>query len=397
VSVFISDSFCNNFSVSSNLEIFDICPSFAYRWQKGFEAFLSQENSVPFMEKERIQFPEGNQKKFIAKAKELSGKSWRKAPELFGIKYNTLQGYWKELTRLSKKDFNKICIALRLNAKKVIEKYNAVEYYWDYEKQIVEAGYANFGKIKKNTAPSKITFSNECLELDCSGVIFSNFDLKKKIVLPNKITPLLAEEIGLSIGDGYISNCKYEYRLKGNKANEKEYYGDFVKPMFKNLYNIDVKIMEYETTVGFENYSRALWEFKTKVIGLPWAPKVNVRVPDKLKINNGEILCSLIRGLFDTDGMFYFHSQSRNKSYYPVISYSSISKKLCEDIFEILKMLGFNPFFFEDNKKYANRSKPVYVVMLNGYSNFELYKKLINTRQPKNINKLKAWEQRFGK
>jgi intein/homing endonuclease len=208
---------------------------------------------------------------------------------------------------------------------------------------------------------------------------------------------LLAEEIGLSIGDGYVSNKRFEYRLKGNKKDEKEYYKNYVKPMFKELYNINLNISEYGSTVGFEIYSKALWEFKTKVIGLPIAPKKTIRIPAVLKVNDKEILCSLLRGLFDTDGNIYFRSQGANKSYYPRVSFTTISKDLADDLIEILKMLGFKPKLYLDSKIKKKNSNLRYTVVLCGYANFELYKKLINTKQPKNIYKLKTWEERFGK
>jgi len=392
VSIFISDSE-NTFGVSTELEN----PVFVDARQNTLEELLIEENNFFSMEKERIQFLKGKQKEFILEAKKIAGKSWATAGEFFSINNNTFQSYWKERTRLSKKDFEKICFVLKLNQSEILEKYQGKEYFWDYKKQIVEVGFANFGRIKKLTKLIELTFSNNYLVLNCSVINFSRIDIEKKIILPKEITPLLAEEIGLSIGDGYISNKKFEYRLKGNKNDEKEYYNNYVKPMFKELYNIDLNISEYDSTVGFEIYSKALWEFKTKVIGLPIAPKNTIRIPAVLKVNNKEILCSLLRGLFDTDGNIYFRSQGANKSYYPVISFTTISKILADDLIEILKMLGFKPNLYLDSKIKKKNPNPRYVVVLCGYANFELYKKLINTKQPKNIYKLKTWEEKFGK
>lgn len=123
----------------------------------------------------------------------------------------------------------------------------------------------------------------------------------------------------------------------------------------------------------------------------------SIRIPENLKVNNKEILCSLLRGLFDTDGSIYFRSQGTNESSYPVISFTSISKELVMDMFEILKMLGFKPNVYLSSKITARVPNERYAVVLYGYANFELYKKLISTRQPKNINKLKVWEEKFSK
>jgi hypothetical protein len=395
VSIFIYSEL-QDYSVSTDFQ-FPLSCLFGLLRQFTCEAFLSEKICSFSMEQERIQFPKGKQKEFIAKVKSLARASWAKTGQVFDINNNTFQGYWKERTRLSKKDFEKICSVLKLDQSELLEEYQGEKYFWDYKKQIVDIGFANFGRIKRLTKPIELTFCDDSLLLDCSMVNFSRTDFEKKIILPKEITPLLAEEVGMSIGDGYISNNKYEYRLKGNKENEKEYYQTYVKQMFRRLYNIELNIKEYNSTIGFENYSKALWEFKTKVLNLSIAPKNTIRIPEKLKINNKEILCALIRGLFDTDGSIYFRSQGKNKYYYPVISYASISKDLINDIFEILQMLGFNSKLYSSFKITKSCPNPRYTIVLCGYSNFNLYKKLINTKQPKNIYKLKTWEERFGK
>lgn len=384
-----SDAFVG---VSSNQK----SPFFTQSRQDTYENDINEAKEFPFMEKERIQFPKGKQKEFIVQAKGLSKTSWKKAGSFFGINCNTFQTYWKERTRLSKRDFELICKALRLNFTDLVQKYGAETILWDSTKQLRGKSNGIFLKAKTKTIEGRMQFSNDKAQFDNSAVVFSNSDLRKKIVLPNELTPLLAEETGASIGDGFVSNKKFEYRLKGNKENENDYYVNFVKPMFKELYNVDVNIKEYEATVGFELYSQAIWEFKTKVVGLPIAPKTNIRIPPILKINNKDILSSLIRGLFDTDGSIYFRSQGKNKAYYPVLSITTISKNLAEDVITVLKILGFNPNIYVNSKITVRCPKIRYSVVLYGYSNFMLYKKLINTRQPKNIAKLKAWEEKFG-
>jgi len=365
--------------------------------QNGCGSNLNEKETSFSMEKERIQFPIGNQKEFIIEAKKASGKYWKESGCFFGINNNTFQSYWKEMTRISKKDFEKICLALKVLPQEMLEKYTAKELFWDYSSQLKNAGFANLWRIKTKTSNCTITYLNNELLLNNLQVAFSRKDIEKGVILPKELTPLLAEECGMSFGDGFISNKKFEYRLKGNKKDEKEYYTNFVKPMFKELYNIEVNIKDYETTVGFELYSKAIWQFKTNVIGLFPGPKRTIGIPEKLKVNNIEILCSIMRGLFDTDGNIYFRSQGRNKSYYPVISLVTISKNLGNDIVEVLQMLGFAPKLYFDSKITKKCPSEKYTVVLYGYSNFRLYKKLINTRQLKNIAKLKAWEEKFEK
>ena len=67
-------------------------------------------------------------------------------------------------------------------------------------------------------------------------------DLDKKIKIPSVITEDLAEETGMHLGDGFLSAKRYDYRLKGNANDEKEYYINYIAPLFKSLYNIDIKM-----------------------------------------------------------------------------------------------------------------------------------------------------------
>src|SRR3989344_8199138 len=129
-------------------------------------------------------------------------------------------------------------------------------------------------KIKSEFANSRIkikdtniTFPDKNLRLDVSKVKMSSFDLKKGVRLPTHLTPMLAEEIGIHLGDGFLSSKRYEYRLKGHKIDEKWYYIDYLKYLYKLLYNLEVNIKDYSDTMGFEISSLALWEFKVKVLG----------------------------------------------------------------------------------------------------------------------------------
>jgi len=229
---------------------------------------------------------------------------------------------------------------------------------------------------------------------DSSFLEPSVFDFKKGIILPKNITLELALETGYSLGDGFISNKKYEYRLKGNKKDEQEFYESAVKPLYKKLFNLNIKLKNYETTVGFEEYSKAIWEFKVRVLGIKPGRKTDVCVPQILKKQGKEVLAALMQGLLDTDGNIYFKSQGKRKSYYPIVSIVTISKELANDIYEIFVKLGFKPYFWESKKLTSRVPNKRFLVRISGYKNFQLYKEIIGTRQPKNICKIKSWEEK---
>ena len=68
---------------------------------------------------------------------------------------------------------------------------------------------------------------------------------------------------------------------------------------------------------------------------------------------------------------------------------------IAEDIFELMQMLGFNPRFYTSNKCRRGKLTTDFSVRLNGYKNFQLYKTLIGSKQPKNLQKIKEWEKRI--
>ena len=333
--------------------------------------------------KKRVKFSSGKQKEFMKDFKESSKLTWKELAEKLKVNEGTLsKAYLFELCDLPYDLFRKIISILDMNEREALKKYRG-----NIRKEELVIGRKVLGEKKKILSPIKITYKQEGLKLDTSGVNFSEGDIKKGIKLPSKITPWLAEEIGMQLGDGFLSSKRYDYRLKGNPKDEQEYYINYIKPLFKSLYNIDLKIKKFEKSFGFELYSQAFWEFKTKVIGIIPGKKYNIEVPEKLKVNDLKILAAFIRGLFDTDGSISFKSKYSYKKYYPSIEISLTSKKVIKEVAKMLNMFGFNPWV-GFNKKYGR-------ISLYGISAFKRYKKLIGWSSQKNLNKVNTWEKEY--
>ncbi len=250
-----------------------------------------------------------------------------------------------------------------------------------------KSNHSDFGFSRKKIGTKNITFSNSNLTLDITLVRMSTIDMAKNIRLPNKLSPLLAEEIGIHLGDGFLSSKRYDYRLKGHKIDERWYYLDHLKYLYKNLYNIDLSIKNYEDTIGFEIYSQALWDFKVKVLGIKPSPKNNLTIPDIIKVNNEQIITSFLRGFFDTDGSVSFLTKYGKMNYYPVISLTQKSSQIVEEVAQILQMLGFNPHVYHHRCEYT--------VVLNGYSQLFHFERTIGWNSPKHLNKIARWKQMF--
>ena len=239
------------------------------------------------------------------------------------------------------------------------------------------------GKIRKREKQSRELedinnrfFVNNTILLKPIKINYSINDVKREITFPKEVTRDLAEEIGIHLGDGCMSFNKNYFSVKTNKKEER-YVTDFLFPLYKKLYNLNLKLMKLPSVSGFEVGSRALCEFKNKVLGLPYGEKINrILVPNiVLETKNKEIYQSFIRGLFDTDGCICVIK--KNNRDYPVISITINSKELIKKVTEMLKLMGFIP---------NHNSKSIY---LNGKVMLDKWIKEINSSNPVKIEKLK--------
>ncbi len=334
--------------------------------------------------KKRILFQKNKQKEFLEKSIATLNINWKELSEKLDINLNTLSKTYRfETSRLPEKIFIKICKLIDKKTGSVLKAYNG-----RVTNEVINPRTV-FGERRKRMRKVNISFKEKNIKLKVDSIVLSKLDKKKNIRLPDKITPKLAEEIGMHVGDGFLSNKKNEFRLKGNKFNEKDYYNNFVRKLYKDLFNINVKIKEYESTYGFELYSKTICKFKKQIIKLPSGKKDNITIPKIIKINNIGVLSSLLRGLFDTDGSVHFQSKYGHKNYYPLISISQKSVKLIKEIEILLEMLGFNPSTHFDKESAS--------VSLYGYDSLEKFIERVGFNNPKHLKKIAEWKKSYPK
>ena len=237
------------------------------------------------------------------------------------------------------------------------------------------------GRIKSRERKSKtleienqLFFTNKKIILDNSLIQFSKGDFKKNIILPKEMSVDLAEEIGIHLGDGCLSFNRKYFSVKTNKKEE-DYMVNFLFPLYKKLYNLDLKLMRLPSVVGFETYSKALFDFKNKTLNIPYGNKVEkIKVPKTiLESKNKEIYASFIRGLFDTDGCVNIIKSKKN---YPVVGFTIKSEQLIKGVADMLRKMGFIPY------------QGKHQIALNGHTMLAKWIKEINSNNPKNILKL---------
>ncbi len=224
------------------------------------------------------------------------------------------------------------------------------------------------------------------LDVDSLEEIFRNSSIK----FPQKLTPELAEEIGIHIGDGHLSSNRYRYKLFGNQ-DESEYYKNFLTGLYQRLYNIKVRLekrVKDGNIIGFEFCSKPVWLFKTKTLGLITGRKDFVLVPQLILNSGPAIWRAFIRGLFDTDGNLYFQTRYGYKNYYPLISLTSKSKELSKITCEMFIKLDFKANYYTTRNGEG-------VIQLYGYENLLKYAKEIGWHNTKQLNKFLDWKRRF--
>ena len=323
------------------------------------------------------------QRKFLEDAKKRQDMPWDEFAVLIETNPGTLKSYTNQLCTLPMRLFKKICEICSWKIDKTLTRYrgrkiSALKCDFPFQK-----GY-RLGKARIKTKNFELKKDEGRLKLNLNGIEYSRQDKEKKIIFPKWLDENLAEEIGIHLGDGFLSNDKYDFRVKGDKSNEIDYYDNHLKKLYKILYNINIENRDYIDSYGFEIYSKALWEFKVNSVGITPGKKDKINIPKILSKSNKRIKCAFLRGIMDTDGSILFKARYGYANYYPTISLTCKSRYLAEGVYKMFKTLGFAPKFYK-------KSNGVWDVYLYGYSNFDRYQRLVGWRNPKNLNKIREW------
>src|SRR3989338_7844348 len=103
---------------------------------------------------------------------------------------------------------------------------------------------------------------------------------------PSNISNELAEEVGWHIGDGSMNFYKNSgklrgiYQLRGHIEEDREHYIKRIKPLFKQIYNLDISLRKMPSTrvFGFQVWNDDLVKFK-QGLGLTLGKKFDISIP----------------------------------------------------------------------------------------------------------------------
>lgn len=211
--------------------------------------------------------------------------------------------------------------------------------------------------------------------------------MNNTLTFPKEMSSLLAEEIGLHLGDGTMNfyNKRGFYQLRGHIKDDKEHYISRIFNIYQELFGIEVKLREMPSTgvYGFQIWSNRLVKFKSEMIGLPLGKKDDFSILSEI-IGNLKFSISFLRGYFDTDGCLYL--EKKNEKLYPRVEMASISEKFTLELREILTRLGYNPSYYKE-KRQQKGWHDLYRIIIRGDEMVEKWFSEIRPANPKHIRK----------
>lgn len=185
----------------------------------------------------------------------------------------------------------------------------------------------------------------------------------------------LAEISGIHSGDGYLRNdgLRREWDISGS-IDEKDYYDNHVIPLFNEAFDLDIKgkFFPSRSTYGFVIRDIKTIRFAHEVLGFPYGAKSStVKVPNFI-FDHKSLIFKFLRGYFDTDGYIgcskkYGNYCTFKKNYhcYPRASFSTVSKRLSDDLRKLLQKLNVHFCFNTHNsEKETENLKYIYMKLM---------------------------------
>jgi len=240
--------------------------------------------------------------------------------------------------------------------------------------------------------------------IDNSSVGYSSRDVLSGVKLPDKLSPDLAEILGIILGDGHLDLKKYPksphyvLNISGSLSEDYNYYIDEINPMFFQLFNKEFKFVFQRENEFFARVSSKAIATFFKNLGVKPGKKVdNNEIPDKIMNANDEIKKAFLRGVFDTEGSIAFKKNTKGFHVGPTITLAMKSEKFVYQLRTILCSFNFNPavYFEEFYDKRFNRTYRRHRLELPGKKNLAKFLEVINFRNPRHLTKIEIWN-RFG-
>ncbi|MAH03660.1 hypothetical protein CMI39_02640 [Candidatus Pacearchaeota archaeon] len=240
------------------------------------------------------------------------------------------------------------------------------------------------------------------MKFNIKDIEFSRYDKWRNIKIPEKLTPELAELIGIIMGDGNITmkNQRYIITIFGDLIEDSDYHQNYVTTLFKNLFNINPLLKkkifgEKGNCRIMITRSKAITSFFVNIIGLPNGKKDFLRVPKFIFKSDKNIIYKFLRGLADTDFTIKFKTRYGKKNYYPIIIGNFSCKEFVNNLKNLLKKINFHSHI-ENRKKYDKKRNKIYrtsAVNIVGIKNTKKWMKEIGFANKRHIMRYNVWKK----
>ncbi len=241
------------------------------------------------------------------------------------------------------------------------------------------AGGRRFESSRDHTRESLLGYNNV---VDIATLTYPLKSHRKTINFPEE-SPLLAELMGIELGDGGINN-KWQLVITLNSIADLV-YSTYVKTILEQLFAVEVAVRKRKgkNALVLVCSSTSLVDFlviKGAVRGNKIAQQIDI--PAWIS-GKDEYEKNFVRGLVDTDGCLYVHRHTVAGSEYGNIGFcfSSYSPPLIRSVGAILKKFGITPHIMANETKIYLYSKKAVVD----------YLRIFGSSNPRILDKFEQW------
>lgn len=264
--------------------------------------------------------------------KKYSVSTMKELSEKLKINYRTIQN-WKYGLRYISEKF----IPFNLNGS--LEIIDSQKENWGE----IKGGHNTYQKILEKYGSIEIVRRRKIAAQKSKEIRLKN---EKEFII-RLDDPKFLEFYGVLLGDGWLSkfNIKnktlYVIGISGDKRYDKEFYF-YLKEVIRDIFNRNAYIREIKHNNGMElKFShKMLIKFMNEKINFPIGKKFDLRIPDEIYGLGFSNTKYILRGIFDTDGCFYFDKDPAGKPY-PTISIEMKEHILIKQLYDLLIKEGF--------------------------------------------------------
>ncbi|OGZ71646.1 MAG: hypothetical protein A2998_01050 [Candidatus Staskawiczbacteria bacterium RIFCSPLOWO2_01_FULL_37_25b] len=324
----------------------------------------------------RILFKKGDQQKFIGKI--LAEIPIANAAKFCGLSERTIRDWRREKFLMNKDAMVKLCKATGIRWPKNIEKKDD---FWYAVKGAKLGGIMGSAVcIKKYGCiggPNRIKGWKKWW--NTRGKFLDNGLFKRKHINKPRRSKLLAEFIGIMLGDGGISAKGKQIHITLNSRDDAEYI-KYVCSSIEKLFKRKPGICKRKSQSVFviTVSSMDLIDYLTK-LGLKKGNKIKLQVdiPDWIK-NKRSYSIACVRGLIDTDGCIFNHRYKVNNKFYNYkkLAFACYSQPMRKSVFNILYSLNIK------SRMFSYRD-----VRIDSQEAMKKYFKIIGTSNPKHLKR----------